>query len=194
MNASDGKLYDFVFKGLLTEEALDRAGRKNRCSLDLSDEAIGETLSISSLPADLVAEARQMALVYTAVAAFENAVRELIGGVLLESKGETWWEECVSQRIRERAEKRREDELKIKWHTQRGSDPINYTTMADLINIMRNNWDDFEAHIQSIDWAANVFDAVERSRNVIMHSGVLEKGDVERLGIFIRDWIKQVGT
>ena len=194
MNSPDGRLYDFVFKGLLTEEALDRAGRKNRSSLELSDDAIAKTLSISALPADLIADARQMALVYTAVAAFENAVRELIAGVLLESKGESWWEDCVSQKIRERAEKRREDELKIKWHTQRGSDPINYTTMADLINIMRNNWDDFEAHIQSIDWAANVFDAVERSRNVIMHSGVLEKGDIERLGIFIRDWIKQVGT
>lgn len=194
MKGAPAEVYDFVFKGLLTEEALDRAGRKNRSSLLLSDEEIANTLSISSLPDDLVNEARQMAMVYTAVAAFENAVRELISGVLLESKGENWWGESVSQKIRERAEKRRDDELKVKWHTQRGSAPINYTTMADLINIMRNNWDDFEAHIQSIDWAANVFDAVERSRNVIMHSGVLEKGDIERLGIFIRDWVKQVGT
>ncbi|WP_029133547.1 Swt1 family HEPN domain-containing protein [Sedimenticola selenatireducens] len=194
MKGAPAEVYDFVFKGLLTEEALDRAGRKNRSSLLLSDEEIANTLSISSLPDDLVNEARQMAMVYTAVAAFENAVRELISGVLLESKGENWWEDSVSQKIRERAEKRRDDELKVKWHTQRGSAPINYTTMADLINIMRNNWDDFEAHIQSIDWAANVFDAVERSRNVIMHSGVLEKGDIERLGIFIRDWVKQVGT
>lgn len=194
MKDAPAEVYDFVFKGLLTEEALDRAGRKNRSSLLLSDEEIANTLSISSLPDDLVNEARQMAMVYTAVAAFENAVRELISGVLLESKGEKWWEDSVSQKIRERAEKRRDDELKVKWHTQRGSAPINYTTMADLINIMRNNWDDFEAHIQSIDWAANVFDAVERSRNVIMHSGVLEKGDIERLGIFIRDWVKQVGT
>lgn len=194
MSYSDNQVYDFVFKGLLTEESLDRAGRKNRNSLELSDEDIAETLSISSLPSDLVSEARQMAMVYTVVAAFENAVRELIAGVLLESKGESWWVDCVSQKIRDRAEKRREDELKIKWHTQRGRGPINYTTMSDLVNIMRNNWNDFEPHIQSIDWAANVFDAVERSRNVIMHSGVLEKGDIERLGIFIRDWIKQVGT
>lgn len=194
MKDETGEVYHFVFKGLLTEEALDRAGRKNRNSLLLSDEDIANTLSISSLPDDLVNDARQMAMVYTAVAAFENAVRELISGVLLESKGEGWWEDCVSQKIRDRAEKRRDDELKVKWHTQRGNAPINYTTMADLINIMRNNWDDFEAHIQSIDWAANVFDAVERSRNVIMHSGVLEKGDIERLGIFIRDWVKQVGT
>ncbi len=194
MTVEKSQVYDFVFKGLLTEEALDRAGRKNKSTLQLSDQDIADTLSISTLPNDLVVEARQMAMVYTAIAAFENTVRELISGILLESKGESWWESSVSNKIRERAEKRREEELKIKWHTQRGSDPINYTTMADLINVMRNNWDEFEAHIQSIDWAANVFDAIERSRNVIMHSGVLEKGDIERLGIFIRDWIKQVGT
>ena len=188
------QLYNFVFKGLLTEEALDRAGRKKRKSITMSDEQIAETLSIDSLPEDLVSEARQMAMVYTAIAAFENGVRELISGVLLESKGENWWEECVASKIRKRAEKRRDEELKIKWHTQRGKDTIYYTTLADLINVMRNNWEDFEAHIQSIDWAANIFDAIERSRNVIMHSGVLENGDVERLGIFIRDWIKQVGT
>jgi hypothetical protein len=194
MSVAKEDVYDFVFKGLLTEEALDRAGRKNRSTIEMADEEISETLSIASLPSDLVKESRQMAIVYTAVAAFENTVRELISGVLLENRGENWWEDCVSQKIRDRANKRRDDELKIKWHTQRGGDPINYTTMADLVNIMRNNWDNFEPYVQSIDWAANVFDAVERSRNVIMHSGVLETGDIERLGIFLRDWVKQVGT
>jgi Swt1-like HEPN len=187
-------LYTFVFKALLTEEALDRAGRRNRATVALTDEEISQTLSISSLPPDLVLEARQMAIVYTAIAALENAVRELISGLLLESHGENWWTACVSEKIRERAEKRREDEQKIKWHTQRSTDPIGYTTMADLVNIIRNNWSVFEPHIKSIDWVANVFDSIERSRNVIMHSGVLEKGDIERLGVFIRDWVKQVGA
>lgn len=193
MRSAQG-LYDFVFRGLLCEQALDSAGRRNRPSLELSDEALADTLSLNLLAPDLVREARQMAVVYAAVAAFENTVRELIAGVLLESSGEEWWTSCVSQKIRERAEKRREEERRVKWHTQRGVDPINYTTMADLVNIIRNNWDAFEPHFQSVDWVANVLDAIERSRNVIMHSGLLEKGDIERLGIFIRDWIKQVGT
>ncbi|SFP04705.1 Swt1 family HEPN domain-containing protein [Ectopseudomonas toyotomiensis] len=188
------QLYSFVLKGLLTEESLDKAGRKNRSEIALSDEAIAATLSLDLLPSDLVANARSMAVIYTAVAAFENAVRELISGVLLENYGEGWWEQCVSQNVRGRAEKRAEEERKIKWHTQRGVNPINYTTMADLVNVMRNNWDHFEPHVRSIDWVASVFDAVERSRNVIMHSGILEQGDIERLGVFLRDWVKQVGA
>jgi hypothetical protein len=188
------QVYEFVFKGLLTEESLDKAGRKNRFTLDLADDEIADTLSIGVLPQDLVQEAKKMAVVYSAIAAFENMVRELVSGVLIEAKGESWWDECVSPKIRKRAEIRRDDESKIKWHTSRGGDLISYTTMADLVSIIRNNWVEFEPHIQSVEWAASIFDAIERSRNVIMHSGSLEKGDVERLGIFIRDWVKQVGT
>ena len=99
MTDESHQVYDFVFKGLLTEESLDRAGRKNRNNLELSDEDIAQTLSISSLPDDLVNDARQMAMVYTAVAAFENAVRELISGVLIEAKGESWWEEFGSKAL-----------------------------------------------------------------------------------------------
>jgi hypothetical protein len=191
---TDDKYYSFVLRGLLTEEALDKAGRRNRSNIALSEQEIEDTLSLSLLPADLVAEAKKMSAVFTAVSAFENAVRELISGVLLEAHGENWWADRVSQNIRGRAEKRAEEERKIKWHTQRGIDPINYTTMADLINIIRNNFDDFEPHVRSVDWVANIFDAIERSRNVIMHSGMLEQGDIERLGVFIRDWVKQVGA
>ncbi|GAI43294.1 unnamed protein product [marine sediment metagenome] len=92
------------------------------------------------------------------------------------------WVRCKS--IKDPAKKRKDEELKIKWHTQRGTDLINYTTMSNLANIMRNNWEHFEPFVQSIEWATNIFDAVERSRNVIMHSGVLERGGYRKIGDF----------
>lgn len=187
------KVYEFAFKGMLTEEALDSAGRKTKNSVGLSDEQISQTLSIDLMDEDIVFSAKKMAIIYTATASFENSVRELISGVLAENKGETWWLD-VAKGIRDPAEKRMEEEKKTKWHTQRGQDPINYTTLGNLLAIMRHNWTEFEPYIQDIGWAEAIFDGIERSRNVIMHSGDLEKADIERLGIFIRDWIKQVGT
>lgn len=192
-NSPIDKVYEFAFRGLLSEEALDRAGRKHRKSIGLSDELISQTLSIDLMDEDLVSSAREMAVVYIATASFENSVRELIAGVLAEIKGETWWSE-IAKGIREPAEKRMEDEKKIKWHTQRGDSPINYTTLGNLLAIMRHNWEQFEPYIGDIEWASTIFDAIERSRNVIMHSGRLDKADIERLGIYIKDWIKQVGT
>jgi hypothetical protein len=194
MSNNINEIYNFVFKGLLTEESLDKAGRRISKTNDLYEKDIYKSLSIDSLDNEHVLDGQKMAVVYTAIAAFENSVRELISGILLENFKEEWWIKGVSEKVRTRAEQRMEEEKKVKWHTQRGDKPINYTTLGDLVTIIRNNWNLFEAHIQSIEWAANVFDAIERSRNVIMHSGILSKEDIERLGIYIRDWIKQVGA
>jgi hypothetical protein len=189
------RVYEFAFRGLLTEEALDHAGRQNRPHSAMLDASIADALSIDVLDAGLVADARAMATVYTAIAAFENSVRKLIKTVLLEDKGENWWELSVSEKIRTRADQKMKEEEKIRWHAQRGSDPINYTLLGDLESIMRQNWELFEPYFQSsIEWAASIFDVIERSRNVIMHSGTLEQADIERIGIFVRDWVKQVGA
>jgi hypothetical protein len=193
MKITADEVYSFVFRGLLAEEALDRAGRKSRLANLFEEQEIVKTISLDLLDEDLIKEAKRMSIVYTVINAFENSVRALIAKELLETVGENWWETSVSEKIRERAKIRMEEEKIIRWHAQRGKDPINYTMLGDLVSIIRNNWDKFEPYIQSIEWAAGIFDVLERSRNVIMHSGTLEKADVERVGMNIRDWIKQVG-
>lgn len=188
------RLYEFTFRALLAEEALDNAGRQHRNLSHADDARVAERVGLDVLDEAFVAAARRMALVYTAVAAFENSARKLISDILLEQVGADWWGKCVSQAMRRRAESRRAEEEKIKWHGQRGDTLINYTDLGDLANIIRNNWQYFEAYIPSVEWAASIFAVVERSRNVIMHSGELSLEDVERVGINIRDWSKQVGT
>jgi hypothetical protein len=189
-----GALYEFVYRGQLADEALDRAGRTKFAHSGESEAEMAETLSLGVLDDDLVAGARYMSTVYTAVAAFENSARTLVGSTMLEGKGEKWWEECVSSRIQKKAKDRRADDEKNRFHSQRGDDPINYSDLGDLLNIIRAHPDLFEPAIPSPEWAQNIFDAVERSRNVIMHSGSLGSGDVARVGINIRDWVKQVGA
>jgi hypothetical protein len=189
-----GTLYEFAFRGMLAEEALDRTGRLHPNVAGALDQEFAERLAVDALDETFVAAARQMAVVYMAVAAFENSVRKLISTVLLEKVGESWWDTCVSAGIRKKVENRQKDEERVKWHTQRGASPITYTDLGDLTNIIRNAWPHFEAYIPSIEWAAGLLDVVERSRNVIMHSGNLTKVDVERIGINIRDWVKQVGS
>ena len=49
------------------------------------------------------------------------------------------------------------------------------------------------ALLQDPDWAKQIFKTVERSRNIIMHSGYLEAEDIERLGMALRDWLAQIG-
>lgn len=189
-------LYSFVFKGMLTEEALDKTERLKKSKFSSEAfKAIHTKLGIDELDEEIVMKAQKMAIVYTAICAFENTVRQFVSKKLLENKGENWWKENVSDKIRNKAESRRDEENKIRWHTPRGDTIINYTEFGDLLSIMRHpdNWQYFEPHLVSIEWADQIIKTIERSRNVIMHSGELVNQDIERIGLYIRDWINQVG-
>lgn len=187
--------YSFVFKGLLTEDALDKAGRKSKTHFSEEEaKMLSSTLAVDEMDDTFVTRSKKMAVVYTAIAAFENSVRAFIEKKLLEEVGENWWTTAVDEGIRKKAEGRMEDEKKIRWHTPRGLSPINYTEMKHLTDTIRRNWKLFEPHLITFDWAATILDTVERSRNVIMHSGDLGNRDIERIGSHIRDWIRQVGA
>ena len=191
---SASRIYDFVFRGLLAEEALDKAGRRSSVFTDATTDDLRAALSFELLDPDQLSSATRMGIVYSAIASFENSARRFVAKVLADQHGENWWTGHVSERIRTMAENRQEEEAKARWHGQRGDSPINYIELGDLAKIIQQNWDDFEPHVRRVEWATSIFASIERSRNVIMHSGVLDIEDVERLGINIRDWIKQVGS
>lgn len=189
------RLYSFVMRGELAKVSLSytEALSKHHSS-DIIVQDYIESLSLDLLDDEYINSSKLMATVYAAISAFENTIREFVVKILIENKGENWWEDCVSEKIRNKAETRKEQEDKVRWHTQRGDSLINYTEFGDLASIMNNNLELFSDHIVSIEWARNIIATVERSRNVIMHSGELSARDIERIGINIRDWISQVGV
>jgi hypothetical protein len=189
-----GTIYQFAFRGQLAEEAMDSAGRKRFAHAEVSNAEMAEVVSIALLDQELVAAARHMSTVYTAIAAFENSVRILVVSTMLEGMGENWWSECASERLKKKAQGRQEEDERHKFHSLRGDGPINYTDLSDLLNIINANWELFEPFLPSPEWTRNIFDTIERSRNVIMHSCTLGREDVARIGIHIRDWVSQVGA
>jgi HEPN superfamily Swt1-like protein len=188
------QLYSFVFRGVLAEEALDKAGRTAFGRIEgFAPEELSGELALSYIDEDFLVPARRMSLVYTAISAFENSVRSLVKKILLEAVGAEWWTKSVSDGIRKKAESRRDEEQKVKWHSRRGDDLIAFTDFGQLASVIVNNWAHFEDLLQRQQWVQHIFDTMERSRNVIMHSGQLPDEDVERVGICIRDWMKQTG-
>jgi len=188
------EIYSFVMKGELTKVALDKTKAiGNYSNSEIIVHEYIKSLAIDLLDDEDVQNAQQMATVYMAIAALENSVRRFVVNILIENHGEDWWTKSVSDKIRKKAESRKEEEEKIKWHSQRGESLINYTEFGDLASIMAQNLELFEDYIISIDWARQIFSTLERSRNVIMHSGFLGPRDIERIGTNIRDWIAQVG-
>lgn len=190
----EDQIYSFVLRGNLAKVAMERTQLLNKShNSNYIDKEIAEHLSIDLLDEDHVEISKKMASVYVAITSFENMVRDFIAKTLSETEGENWWEKCVSENVRKRAESRRKEEEKIKWHQQRGDRLLNYTEMGDLNNIIQQNWNKFEDYLISLDWARQIINTLERSRNVIMHGGELGDRDIERVGTNIRDWINQVG-
>ena len=194
LDRADNRVAGFVLKGQLAENAIERVAGIHERRGELSFESISQKLSIKDLDTGLVADARKMSAVYIAIASFENMVRELISNRLLEEKGADWWDTCISADIKKRADKKAKDEAQIRWHGSRGVSPIFYTELKDLISILQQNVTSFEDLLPDIDWVRHIIRTIERSRNIIMHSGQLSIDDIERVGMNIRDWIRQVGS
>ena len=187
------ELYDFVYRGILTEESLDKAGRKTRTLFGPAEaQSVRAALSFELLDPERVAAAERMAIVYTAIHAFENAVRHFVVTAMAEEFKEEWWTK-VSQKVRERVATRIEEEARFRWHGARGGADIEYCDFGDLSSIIVTNWAVFEDVLVDMEWVKALLSILERSRNIVMHGGTLARQDIERIGINIRDWTRQAG-
>lgn len=133
-----------------------------------------------------------MAVVYTAIHAFENMVRDFVQSAMAEEYKEAWWDH-VPERLRGRAQTRMEQEAKFRWHGARGGSEIEYLDFGDLSSIITVNWPVFEDVLSDLEWAKSTLSVLERSRNIVMHGGTLARQDIERIGMNIRDWVRQTG-
>ena len=191
-------LYSFVFRGQLAEEALDKAGRKKYSTEEdaFFSEELAKKLHFNEIDSKYVEQSKTMLTVFATITAFENATREFVYSVLIEKYRNDWWIKGVQKSIRDRAESRKNQEAKVKWHVSRGDAMMSYLDFGDLTKIMLSgdNWPFFETYVDSQDWVRAIFDDIEKSRNVIMHSGVLDEYDIARVGLNIRDWLRQINA
>ena len=186
-------LYSFAYRGHLATNAMEQLG-VSRTQARAELQKLERVAALGAMDPDLVADARRMGVVYIAIASFEKTLRNLVQSTMVEEYGDKWWKSKVSQRIRDKVDKRMAEEPKHRWHKTRGDSPLDYTDMTELASIFLNHSDAFD-HVITADfeWLKQILHVIEKSRNVIMHSGELDLEDVERIGINIRDWGRQVG-
>ena len=187
------ELYKFVYRGILTDESLDKAGRIRNHHFGEEDASrMRQALAFDMLGADMLDTAHRMSIVYKAIHAFENSVRQLVVSTMTEVFPEAWWSK-VPDRIQKRVTSRMEEDAKFRWHGSRGANEVMYCDFGDLSSIIVTNWTHFEDVLVNMEWSKAVLNTLEMSRNIVMHGGVLSMEDVERIGMNIRDWIRQTG-
>jgi hypothetical protein len=186
-------LYSFVYRGVLTDESLDKVGRQRYRLLGTEDQKrIAGALALEMLDQSMLPAAQRMSIVYQAIHTFENMVREFAQTALSEEYKEDWWSH-VPGKIRKRVETRMAEDAKFRWHGKRGGSEITYCDFGDLSSIIVTNWTVFEDVVGNLEWAKQLLDTLEKSRNIVMHGGALQNEDIERIGMNMRDWVRQVG-
>lgn len=151
-------------------------------------------ITCPNLADKIFSDARNMAEVYYYLYLFENSLRNFIIDTLNTKYGDSWWENKVNKKIREKARKRIEKEDKNRWHSSRGARPIFYVDIDDLKKIIIRNQDDFEPLLPDnpIDWLTQRINEIELSRNIIAHHNPLGDDDIEQVKRYFRQWTKQL--
>lgn len=137
-----------------------------------------------------LSEALEMKEIYPIIYIFENSVRNFISSVLTSHYGVNWWDSRVRPKIQDKVKGRMEKEAANRWHGRRGTAPIFYTDINDLLSIIRDNWTDFTDLFSSQSWIESRISDIEMSRNIIAHNNPLDKHDIRRIEVYFEDWVK----
>ena len=184
----------FVFSGLLaTYAARDMEAREQlapRPELTAQDK---DDQFLAPVKDTVKAASSRMQSAYRLMYVFENIVRELIADVLGEIHGQNWLTTCASNRMVARYTKRQSEAEKNQWHRSVEEEPHFYLDFGDLRKLIIKHWEHFEAILQDQSWVTSRLNEAQRCRNAIAHSRQLHEEDIDRLRIYVRDWINQVG-
>ena len=185
---------NFVFAGQLARHAvrdMEASGLLRERALDTQEKSDRDLLA--AIEEEVRSGANAMQRAYKILYALENVVRHLIIERFKDSVGETWFDTKATVDMKRKRDSRIEKEEKNQWHTGRNRHPIYYLDFGDLAKLIVNSWDVFDDLLPSQPWVVSRLDDAERSRNVIAHTNLLSAEEINRLEMYLRDWIKQIG-
>ena len=141
----------------------------------------------NSFSGELISESVKMADCYRIIYCFENDLREIVTDVMYENFGEKWWEEKVSRGIRGEIKERQDNEMQSIFF-KRSDEPIFYTTLGELQEIILNNVNVFEVHFRNELFIKIILKQINRLRIVIGHNCLLVNLDIQELSQSIERW------
>ncbi len=188
------RINDFVFTGILA----------SHCVRDLQAKGLLRTPAVSAderreqdlfapVPETIRGGSIQMQRWYRLLFVFENLVRDFIITRFKELDGESWFDTRATSSMKKKVDDRKKDETKNQWHVGRNKQPIYYLDFGDLGLLITNHWTVFKDFFDNQTWIISRIQDAERTRNVIAHTNLLSSEEGNRLEMYLRDVLKQIG-
>lgn len=182
------RIHLFCLKAAIIESALHNLNDKD-IKIKAKRRSEEERLVMRDFVPQFSSEGRilasEMARYYEIFYALENHMRELILTAFDAENSPDWWK-SVPKEIRERAEASQARELN-RAVTLRSDELLQYTTFGELGQIISANWDRFASIFKSKKALEDISARLNMLRGPIAHNGVLERDEVVRLMLSIRD-------
>jgi hypothetical protein len=189
-----GDIKDFVFRGVLAMHSCNDLQAQGLLHKPMSIAAERHDIDLLAPVQESVRNgALQMQRAYLLLFVLENIVRDLVSTRFLETDGEDWFDKRATIPMKTKVGERKQKEQRDLWHTGRNKQPLYYLDFGDLSKLMVNHWALFEDLLPGQPWVQSRLEEAEKSRNVIAHTNILSSEEVDRLEMYLRDWIKQIG-
>jgi len=185
---------EFVFNGILASAAkreLEMTGILRVPSM--TSQEVQDHDLFAPLSAEVRGASLHMQRCYKLLFVFENLLREFISNRFAEIDGVDWFETRANAAMKAKMSDRKTKEEKNQWHTGRNAHPIYYLDFGDLSLLITNHWADFKDFLPAQPWVQSRLQDAEATRNVIAHTNVLSIEETDRLELYLRDFIKQIG-
>lgn len=180
----------FGLSHLVVERELDKVEQALKIDLQRSErEQKDEDYYYPQFDQSLRCEAAEMGRHYELFYCLEKSIRDLIAETLKAQHGENWWSSRVPQTIRDNASANMQKEIDS-GVTLRSEEDIDFTTFGELGEIVRNNWDSFDAIFSSQKAFTKIMTSLNMLRGPIAHCCPLAEDEIVRLRLTVKDWFR----
>ena len=145
------------------------------------------SLKKTNLNPNRIKEAYESAEIYFYLNIFENSIRFFILDIMNKNHGIDWWNDIIKENIQEYVVKVKKNREKG-WLRKEEPHQIFYTTFGQLIEIIEQNWKDFEPIFVSIDNLKWFIKPIKDIRNPIAHNNLISKNSKKLLLQHIQQW------
>jgi len=192
MNQPEDVLKLFAISNQLLENDLDRIEREFA-----TDLRRGHTRAVEKddayypqIDRSIRAEAARMSQHYEIFYSLEKTIRSLVSNTMQASEGEMWWStQRVPLKVKQDAESRMTREIDT-GTTPRSDDPLDFTTLGELGEVIKANWDLFGSIFTSQKAVEKVMASLNTLRGPVAHCSPLAEDEVVRLRLSVRDWFR----
>lgn len=185
----DDKLRLFGLSNLAAERELDKVEATLNINFCRSEREQEEEQYYPQFDQPLRNEAIEMSRHYELFYCLEKSIRKLLDDTLVAQHGENWWSKCVPKSVQENAALNMKKELDS-GVTLRSEEEIDFTNFGELGEIVKTNWDSFDAIFSSQKAFTKIMTSLNMLRAPIAHCCPLAEDEIVRLRLTVKDWFR----